>query len=93
MAKATITQRAKQLVFMCAEAEEMTRLRLHFDGIESQAARYQLSETAEKFRQRLLVLRELLGQGPSRQSIADGIWSARTRYAEEHHLNKYDLDY
>ena len=87
--KLTLNQKAKQLVFMCAEAEELVLLKLHYGGVESKTEREYLQQTANNYKQKLNILRELLGQGPSSQSIADGLWSARTRYAEEHGLNKY----
>lgn len=89
--KETITQRVKSLLFANAEAKAMVICKREYGNITSEEERNLLKEQENNFRQKVLVLREVLGDRVATKVEADGWWSGIERYAEDHGLNKYDL--
>lgn len=89
--KETITQRVKGLLFANAEAEAVVRCKRKYGNVTSEAEQNLLKEQENNFRQKILVLREVLGTRVASKVEADGWWSGTERFAKEHGLNKYDL--
>ena len=93
MAKKTITQRVKDLLFANAEAEALVLLKLKYSNwiTQTDRERNDLKQRENNYHQKVLVLREVLGSRVASKVEAEGWWSARERFAKEHNLDAWNL--
>ena len=94
MAKETMNQHAKKLLFANAESCQFCELKLKFESEKmSEYDKNQTKNNRVRFYGRCEALMELLGHRVSEPIYYEGLWSARTRYAKEHNLNVDSFDW